>query len=60
MHRHTPRHQLVYSGKTYSGYSDADGQAIHTKDDFGRDTFVFFAASLHGTFTEVKNSDITE
>ncbi|HGL3854406.1 TPA: hypothetical protein ACKE3U_003732 [Klebsiella aerogenes] len=42
-------------GKTYSGYADADGQAIHTKDDFGRDTFVFFAASLHGSFREVKN-----
>lgn len=42
-------------GKTYSGYADADGQAIHTKDDFGRDTFVFFTASLHGSFREVKN-----
>ncbi|HBM3148224.1 TPA: hypothetical protein LVL74_004696 [Klebsiella oxytoca] len=42
-------------GKKYSGYADAGGQAIHTKDDFGRDTFVFFAASLHGSFREVTN-----
>lgn len=47
-------------GKTYSGYADADGQAIHTKDDFGRETFVFFAASLHGSFREVKNGVIQE
>lgn len=42
-------------GKTYSGHSDADGQAVHTKDDLGRDVFVFIDASLHGTFREVKN-----
>ena len=42
-------------GKTYSGYADANGQAIHTKDDFGRETFIFFAASLHGSFREVTN-----
>lgn len=42
------------SGKRYTGYPDADGQAIRTKDDFGRDTFVFFVASQHGTFKEVK------
>ncbi|MFY0176253.1 hypothetical protein [Raoultella ornithinolytica] len=43
-------------GKTYSGYSDADGQAVHTKDDLGRDAFVFINASLHGTFREVTNA----
>ncbi|AKL03879.1 hypothetical protein ACB381_18455 [Klebsiella michiganensis] len=45
-------------GKTYSGYSDADGQAIHTKDDLGRDAFVFINASLHGTFREIKSQSI--
>ena len=42
-------------GKEYSGFSDSDGQALHTIDDYGEYALIFIDQSSHGTFKQKKD-----
>lgn len=42
-------------GKEYSGFSDSDGQALHTTDDYGEYALIFIDQSSHGTFKQKKD-----